>query len=65
MLEYIREDEICEIGNHRIYKILRDWYNIDLTAFMREENKNKGVSNEDGTIIIAKIVGDYYLFYFF
>ena len=34
-----------------------DMSNIDLIAFMREEKQNKEASNEDGTTIIAEIVG--------
>ncbi len=34
-----------------------DMTNTDLIAFMREEKQNKEAFNEDGTIIIAEIVG--------
>ncbi len=34
-----------------------DMSNIDLIVFLREEKQNKKASNEDGTTIIAEIVG--------
>jgi hypothetical protein len=35
-----------------------DMSNIDVIAFMREEKQKKEAYNEDGTIIIAEIVGE-------